>query len=382
MSMAQRGVPRLGLVRVWGALGLALLLAACGSSSRRPEPVPLPPDPALLQVRQVWSLTLGPMDLALTLRAVDQRLALASRDGQVALLDARSGELLWTVALEQPLLAGAGHDGQTVAVVTRDNEVVALREGKILWRERLSAPSYTAPLVAGARVFVLGADRSVSAFDGASGRRLWTQTRSGEALVLRQPGLLMAVGDTLVAGLSGRLVGLQPGNGATRWEVAVATPRGTNEVERLVDVVAGAARQGDEVCVRAFQAAVACVDAGRGVLLWSRAAAGVSGLAGDAQLVFGTEFDGTVQAWRRRDGERAWAMGQLRFHRLGTPVVAAGLLVVGDEAGWLHFFSPADGSLRTRLQLDGTAIAAAPVLTGDTLVAVTRAGRVVGLRLQ
>jgi len=366
--------------RVAATLGLALLLAACSSGSRRPDPAPLPPDPARLQVREAWSLTLGPMDLALSLRAVERRVALASRDGQVALLDAQTGQTLWRVALEQPLLAGAGHDGQTVAVVTRDNELVALRDGRESWRQRLNAASYTAPLVAGARVFVLGADRSISAFDGASGRRLWTQTRSGEPLVLREPGLLMAVGDTLVAGIGARLTGLQPGNGAARWEVPVATPRGTNDVERLVDLVAGVARQGDEVCVRAFQAAVACIDAGRGVLLWSRAASGASGLAGDGQLVFGTEFDGTLQAWRRRDGERAWSMTQLRFHRLGTPVLAGGWLVVGDESGRLHFFSPADGALQTRVQLDGTAIAAAPVLAGDTLVVVTRGGRVVGLR--
>ena len=61
---------------------------------------------------------------------------------------------------------------------------MALQEGRELWRQRMAAPSYTAPLVAGGRVFVLGADRSVSAYDGQSGRRLWNQTRTGEALVL------------------------------------------------------------------------------------------------------------------------------------------------------------------------------------------------------
>lgn len=372
-----------GIVPRWIALlMLAWALVGCGSSTRRPEPAPLPPDPGLLQVREVWNLGFAPLDLALTLRAVDRRVALAASDGQVALLDADSGALRWRVALDQPLLAGAGHDGQTVAVVTRAHELVALREGQELWRQRLAAPSYTAPLVAGDRVFVLGADRSVAAFDGASGRRLWTQSRSGEPLVLRQPGLLMAVGDTLVVGLSGRLVGLNPLNGASRWEVPIASPRGTNDVERLVDLVAGVARQGDEVCVRAFQAAVGCVDTGRGVLLWSRPAAGATGLAGDAQLVFGVEFDGTLRAWQRRSGEPAWSNSQLRLHRLGAPVLAAGWLVIGDEAGRLHVYAARDGVLQTRRQLDGSPIVAAPVWTGETLVVATRGGRVLGLRLQ
>ena len=61
----------------------------------------------------------------------------------------------------------------------------------------------------------------------------------------------------MVTGLSGRLVGLNPDNGVVRWEAPVATARGTNEVERLVDVVGPAARMGNSVCVRAYAAALA-----------------------------------------------------------------------------------------------------------------------------
>ena len=39
-------------------------------------------------------------------------------------------------------------------------------EGKEVWRQKLPALSYTPPLVAGARVFVLAGDRSVSGMSG------------------------------------------------------------------------------------------------------------------------------------------------------------------------------------------------------------------------
>ena len=48
---------------------------------------------------------------------------------------------------------------------------------------------------------------------------------TGEPLVLRQSGVLLAVEDTLVAGLSGRLVGLNPLNGTLRWEAPIANSR-------------------------------------------------------------------------------------------------------------------------------------------------------------
>ncbi len=371
------------LRRAWrgaGVLALSALLLACSSTSGRPDPAPLPPDPKLLGLRQAWSVEIGKVAFPLVVQAVGNMVGVASAAGQVSLLDARTGETLWQVAVGTSLNAGVGHDGRVAAVVTTENELVVLQEGRELWRQRLGALSYTAPLVAGGRVFVLGADRSVSAYDGQSGRRLWNQTRSGEALVLRQPGVLTAVGDTLVAGLSGRLVGMNPLNGSSRWEVPITTPRGTNDVERLVDLVAGVARQGSVLCTRAFQAALGCVDATRGALLWSKPAAGASGLSGDATLVYGVEFDGTVVAWRRSDGERAWSMNQLRYRRLGSPLLLGPALVVGDDEGRLHFLARQDGALQTRIETDGSPIVATPVMAGSTLVVVTRDGRVLGLR--
>jgi len=387
--------------------GLAVLLAACSTGPTRPEPAPLPPSPNRLGVRQVWSVELGQVDFPLVMQAAGNTVGVASGDGNVSLLDARTGEVMWRASVGAPLIAGVGHDGRMAAVVTRENELVALQDGRELWRLRLGAPAYTPPLVAGARVFVLGADRSVSAYDGQSGRRLWSQTRSGEPLVLREPGVLIAVGDTRGVGLSGRLVGMNPLNGSPRWEVPIASPRGTNDVERLVDLVAGVSRQGTVVCARAFQAAVGCVDTARGTLLWSKPAAGASSLSGDADLVLGVEFDGTVVAWRRSDGERAWSTNQLRYRQLTAPLLMGPTLVVGDGEGRLHFLSRADGALQTRFEIAGPAfialpslssefvldgmpqrrfdadrraIAAAPLLVGNTLVAVTRAGRVLGLR--
>ena len=359
---------------------VAALLAACSSGPKRPEPAPLQPDPQRISVRQVWTAELGKVDFPLVVQTAGATVALASGAGDVNLLDARTGEVLWRTSVGATLNAGVGHDGRSAAVVTTENELVVLHSGKELWRQRLAAPSYTPPLVAGARVFVLGADRSVTAFDGASGRRLWNQTRTGEPLVLRQPGVLMAVGDTLVVGLGARLVGMNPLNGTSRWELPLASPRGTNDVERLVDLVTGVARQGDNVCLRSFQATVGCVDAARGALLWTKPAAGAQGLSGDAELLLGVEFDDTLVAWRRADGERLWSSNALRYRRLTAPLLLGAGLVVGDEGGRLHFLARADGALQARVETDGSPIATTPVLAGNTLVVVTRNGRVLGLR--
>jgi outer membrane assembly lipoprotein YfgL len=304
--------------------------------------------------------------------------ALASSDGTVAVLDGDSGGERWRASAGAPLSAGVGSDGRTVAVVTQTNQLVAFSDGRVLWRQNLPAQVYTAPLVAGGRVFVLGADRSVSAHDGTTGLRLWTQQRAGEPLVLRQSGVLLAVGDTLVTGQGGRLAGLNPANGTIRWEAPIGITRGTNDVERLVDLVGRVSRVGNSVCVRSFQTAVGCVDADRGTVRWTRPAKGAEGVHGDDQQLVGTESNGTVLAWRRSDGERAWTTDRLALRGLSAPLVAGRSVLIGDSFGFVHVLSREDGSLLTRLTTDGSAIAAPAVLVGNTVVVVTRSGSVFG----
>ena len=325
---------------------------------------------------------MGALDFPLEVKVNGDNVTLASADGVLRSFDARSGAALWQSANLGRIAAGVGSDGRLAAVVTRDNELITLDAGRELWRQKLPAPSYTEPLVAGGRVFLLTADRSVSAFDGNSGRKLWNQQRPGEALVLRQAGVLLAVGETVVAGIGGRLLGLNPANGAVKWDAPIASPRGTNDIERLVDLVGRPARDGNVVCARAFQSAVGCVDAVRGTLLWTKPASGSVGVAVDEKYLFGTEGDGKIIAWRRADGERAWDSERLRYRELTAPLLIGRSIAVGDGSGLVHWLSRDDGSLLTRMATDGSAVATTPVLAGGTLVVVTRNGGIFGFKPQ
>ncbi len=357
-------------------------LAACSSGPKKPQPTELPPVAALMGTRLAWTAQIGAGTESITPLVASGRVFVASTSGTVAALDGTTGQDVWRLNLGTPIAAGVGSDGQTAAVVTRENQLVALASGREVWRVRLPARAFTAPLVAGARVFVLTADRTVTAFDAQNGARLWTQSRTGEPLVLSQSGALLAVGDTLVAGLSGRLVGLNPANGSVRWEAPVATSRGTNEVERLVDIVGPVSRIGDSVCARAYSAAVGCVDASRGTVVWSRVVQGTTGVHGDDRLVFGSDAEGRFQAWQRTSGEPVWDIQRLKYRGLSAPVALGRVVAVGDNTGLVHLISREDGSEMTRLSTDGSPILAAPVLAGDALVVQTRNGGVYAWRPQ
>lgn len=371
-------------LRAYLAIVLIAMLSGCSalsffdSSAGKPQPAPLQAVSGVVSAKQAWASRIGPVTFALDVHVSGATVFVAGSDGSVAAIDARTGGDLWRTTVGGPIAAGIGSDGTLAAVVTQSNEVVALQGGREIWRQRLSAQAYTSPFVAGGRVFVLAADRSINAFDGQTGRKLWTQQRPNEPLVLRQSGVMLAVGDTLVVGLAGRLAGLNPSNGSIRWEAPIASPRGINDVERLVDLVGRVGRDGDIVCARAFQASVGCVNTARGNLLWSKPANGSQGIHGDERLLYGTESDGLVIAWRRSDGERAWTIENLRYRHLTAPLVVGRSVAIGDSSGTVHLLSREDGSALNRLSTDGSAIAAAPALAGNTLVAVTRNGNVYG----
>ena len=360
------------------------LLVACAGGGDKAKPAELATNAPKLGVRLAWTARVGavnfPLDIAVTSanNATGAIVSVASGDGIVAGFDAASGRELWRGQAGKALAAGVGSDAGFAAVVTTSNELITFDKGREVWRQKLGTSSYTAPLVAGDKVFVLGADRAISAFELADGKKLWSQKKSTEALTLRQSGVLLMVSDTLVSSASGRLLGINPLDGNVRWSTPIATARGTNEIERLVDLVGRVSNNSEVVCARAYRVSVGCVNTLRGNLLWTKPAVGQEGVQGDARTLFGAESDGKVIAWNRGNGERLWQTEQLLNRNLSAPAVLEKAIAVGDSTGWVHFLSKTDGSPLNRLATDGSAMAAAPVVVGNTLVVVTRNGGVFG----
>ena len=94
---------------------------------------------------------------------VDSRVAVVSSSGAVVVLDTITGADIWRVGTGAKLTSGIVFDGHLAAVASDRNELLAVVGGQVVWRARLAAATYSAPLVAGQRVFVLTADRTVAA---------------------------------------------------------------------------------------------------------------------------------------------------------------------------------------------------------------------------
>lgn len=371
--------------RLWvgGAVVLTAVLSGLigGCASDKPKPAALTPLTNAVTPQALWQFREAAARFVGWPAHRDGVVVLADNKGQIQALSLSTGQRLWQAPLGAPIEAGVGFDGRRAAAIVRGNVLVVAQEGKVAWRTTLPARTVTPPLVAGDRVFVMSVNRVVYAFDGADGTRLWTYDKPGDALTLAQPGVLSAWGNTLLVGQGPQLVALDPSTGLGRWEVAMANPRGSNEVERLADLVGPTSRWGDLVCARAYQAAVSCVDARLGQMRWSRNTGGWNAVAVDAKRLVGADASSRISAWSTTSGEILWSQESLIHRELSAPALWGAYVALGDLEGRVHLLQAETGQVVARLNTDGSAIQSPPLVLGSTLLVTTRAGGVFAFRL-
>lgn len=370
-----------GPMRAAWVAGLSVWVAMlAGCAADKPTPTPLESYAPKIAGRLVWQAQLGRMGYGMTAVARDGLFYVASGDGDLRALKADTGEVIWRNQAGTPIAAGVGADERFATLVSRDNEVITYDNGREAWRKRVPSAVVTPPVVAGERVFVMSVDRVVHAFDAVDGRRLWVLQRPGDALTLSQAGVLTYVGNTLLVGQGPRLLGVDPTKGTVQWDVPLATPRGSNEVERLADLIGPAVRVGERVCARAFQSAVGCADAVRGAQLWTRNVGGAQAVGGDAERVYGADASDRISAWRANNGDVLWSTEKLLYRGLSGAVAVGPVVVFGDSEGYVHFLSGATGEQQLRLPTDGKPILGTPVVSGNTLLVVTQEGGLFAFR--
>jgi len=375
-------------MRVWLSMLAVALAGACSSfdpmqlirgGPSGPKPAPLPELARPQAVRALWSSSVGGADRFVFSPALaGDSVYAASRGGEVARLDAATGQARWRVTLEARLSGGAGSDGRTAVVATEEGEVFALdaQTGAQRWRARVSSEVLAAPAVGAGLVIVRSTDSRVFAFGADDGKRRWVYQRAAMPLSVRSPAGVTLGGDTAFVGFpGGKLVAIALSNGGVRWEATVALPKGATELERISDVVGDPALLGREVCAAAYQGRVACYEAQSGRQLWARELSSLTGVSIDARYAYVSDDRGAVHALDRSSGRSVWKQDRLAHRRLSMPLAAGNAVAVGDFEGYVHFLARDSGAFVARFATGGGAIQAAPApLPGGLLVQTQNGG--------
>ena len=354
------------------------LLAGCGLfGEKKTPPSPLPEFQPSLNVGTAWRQSIGSLrDSFLQPAVVENALYAANAGGAVLRVDPASGNQVWRTDVDARISAGVGADGFTVAVATPRGEVIALdADGKVRWRAQVTSDVLSPPLVGRGVVVVRSTDHRVTAFEAESGKRRWVFSRQLPPLTLRASTEMAFAGDNVLVGYpGGRLVAVALANGAARWEAAVSEPKGTTEVERLADVLGPIAVAGGQACAASFQGRVMCADAGSGSLRWARELSAGGGVTRDSRSVYAVDATSQLHALAAEGGASIWRNERLTHRQLTTPLALPDAVVVGDLEGYVHFLSPAEGSLLARVRVDSSRVLARPLAWNDSAVVLTSDG--------
>ncbi|MFM0740294.1 outer membrane protein assembly factor BamB [Paraburkholderia xenovorans] len=362
-----------------------LTMAACSSTKDdRRVPTPLTEFKPVLDVQQAWKASVGKAGRYLfSPVAVGNAVYAAGANGSVAKIDAQTGKDIWRVKLRDDLSAGVGSDGTLTAVGGLKGDVYVLgADGKQLWTAKAPGEIISPPLVGNGLVVVRTVDGQIVAFNAQTGEQKWNYRNRAVPLNLRVSSGMTFAGDAAVlAGFPGgafAAINLQTGD--NYWQTPVSYPKGVTEVERINDVTGPPTLVGSETCAVTFQGQIGCFDANSGRAVWEKAFSSTSGLAQDETAVVAADDWSVVSAFDVNSGAPLWKNDKLKNRELGVPYILGHAAVLGDYQGYVHFLSRDDGTLVARVKTDGSAITAAPVLAGETLVVQTKDGDLYGYR--
>lgn len=327
-------------------------------------------------VKSVWQASVGSAgSYAFSPAIVGESIYAGARDGTLTRFD--GGRQAWRVSAGQVISGGVGSDGKLVVVGTPKGEVLAFdaANGRELWKARVSSEVLSAPAVADGLVVVRSGDARIFGFDAADGKRRWVYQRSTPALALRTSVGVMLAGKFTLAGFpGGKLVAIANNNGAAVWEVTVALPKGSTELERVADVTSIPAVSGSTICAAAFQGRVACFESSSGNTLWSRDMSSSVGVDMDNRYVYITDDKGAVHALDRNSGASVWKQDKLALRSVSRPLALGNLVAVADYQGYVHFLRREDGAFAARQSTDGSAVRTDPQTYGNGLLIQTANG--------
>lgn len=351
-------------------------------------PTPLKDIKQNVDAKVLWQASVGASaDYDFTPAVYAGAVFAASQSGELSKLDATNGKQIWQVNAGENISGGVGAGEGLVLVGTSKGEVLAFddKTGKALWKSKVASEILSAPKVAKGMVVVRSGDSRIYGLDEADGKRKWVYERVTPTLSIRSSaGVVVDDTGAVFAGFAGgKLVALNSQEGKVYWEVTVALPKGTTEIERIADITSLPVVDGRYVYAAAFQGRVVGIERASGQLLWNRDLSSYNGLAADGSVVYVTQSNGAVYSLDYSSGRSFWRQGDLLYRQVSAPVALGRYAVVGDVEGWVHFLARDEGAISGRVKTDNSAIMPQPVLiANDTVLVQTRGGGLFAIALK
>ena len=344
---------------------------------------------------------IGKKFISLSPNVIDDSIFVADAYGLVAGLERTSGRVQWTTRVGRPhgkgflnltdrsdtafVSAGIGVSAEAIYVGTVRGELIALSAatGEELWRVVLTSEVLATPTSSRTAVFAQSSDGNLFALDHETGEQNWVFHSQDPLVTLRGTASPVFDAGIVYAGFgNGLLVAIDEESGELIWEQTVSLPKGTSELDRMVDVDGRPLVEPSAVVASAHQGVTRAMRRADGQIVWEAEVSSTSNLQSGYGLVFAVTDDGAVVGIEQRDGTIAWTQESLLRRRLTNPVAFSNYIFVGDGAGFVHVIAQSDGRLVARRRLDSTAVQPELIHFDGVVYVQTKSGTLYALELE
>ena len=374
-------------------------------TSKKLIPAPLEKFNKKITLEKKWELKIGPNNVlnsgigSFGPKIINNEVITTNGSGVISAFGLSEGTQIWKIALDQKLLCSVdykkfGEDG-TIAAITEMGELILLRpSGKILWKSKLNGIVRISPIITNSVVVALYSDNKVVAFDLNSGKRVWVLKRSVPPLILHgQSGMTLLsnisnfktevpnIENGLVINMAGgRIVFLNSSTGKVNWESRVVFSRGTNEVERIADLM-GNPYVGDSVCTTAYQNSLVCLSLLSGEVTWRKSFNSVQPASFSNSFAIAVDSTSKITAFSRDETKtNKWTTDKFFLRKISAPVIWKNAIWFVDQQGYLHGLSTKNGEVISRFRLKDGLLSGMIKTTPNGILLQTAKGQLIMLK--
>lgn len=311
----------------------------------------------------------------------------------VRAFDAATGGQRWavqfgTVRGSNSSLFGGGVavEGDRVFATNGLGFVTALStaNGAKLWEVRLGGPLRGAPTIAGDTLYVMSQDNQLYSLKTSDGATNWSATAAVEIAGVFGTAAPAFDRGTVVAGFSsGELNAYRFENGRVVWQDALARTSISTSVATLSDIDASPVIDSGQVFALGQGGRMVALDLISGQRIWELNLAGTANPWIAGEWLFAVTDDAKVMAISRNNGKIRWINQLPAFENAKSkrgpisyvgPVLAGGRLILGGSNGVLVNIDPATGAFQSQTSV-AAPISQPPVVANNTLYVLDDRGR-------
>lgn len=353
-----------------------------------PEKKPLIAIEAPIVISQKWRVDSGAgtdnKDIRLELAQHKQNLYVVDACGHVAVINANTGKTEWTLDLKAPVSAGPAVAEQRLVVGTSDGKVITvdLAQRKVAWKSTTTSEILAPPAIVDDVVYIHTMDGGLSALSLADGRQLWRYTHNLPPLMLRRSSAPTVANDLVIAGFAnGKLLAMQKNDGSVIWSQDISNPKGTTDLQRMIDISADPLVQSNRVYAASYQGNIAALTLNNGHVIWERAVPSYAGFVISENMLIVAGTNGDMVSLDTQNGATYWLQTELQGRRLTKPAIVQKYIVVADEDGNIHWLDKTSGRIVGRSELNKDGIEATPLVHANKVYILGCGGELMALEL-